>query len=489
MFTLTLRNKLVILQITRFLMVSTLCVFLLSGYQKINAHFLLLTHANSLGEIVLQIRQLEESFLLKEKVDFQELRNSVDLAKSKLETLKNERQRVESKVLIQDMLHDLEIYGAEMDILKDTLGNGSSSREIFDDVKIRGENLSRYMNSLVNAEQHYVERVIRTFAWLLMSIIFVTMIMGIVTSGWLWKKIFIPLQAITDATHDIARNTFAPLAIGKEKDEIHYVFKAINTMSVELEKQRESLVEAQKLSALGALAAGTAHQLNNPLNNISTSCQIIMEEMEETGDPQLIKGLLADIEQEVQRASDTVKGLLDFSRSHQFSLKPTDLKELTNKVLRLIAGEIPAGITVEQDVPQQLALFLDSQKMTEALLNLVTNSIQAIDKRRGNVLITARGLPQEDKVVIRIKDDGQGIPQDKLRSIFDPFFTTKNARKGSGLGLSVAYGIIKKHKGAISVESEIGCGAVFTITLPWPKEQQAFFGAAPNQMERNQGPG
>jgi len=489
MFTLTLRNKLVLLQMIRFLMVSTLCVFLLSGYQKINAHFLLLSHANSLGEIVLEIRQLEESFLLKEKVDFQELRNSVDLAKSKLEILKNERQRVKSKVIIQDMIQDLEVYGVEMDILKNTLENGSSSPEIFDDVKTRGEHLSRYMNSLVNAEQHYVERVIRSFAWLLMTIIFVTMIMGIITSGWLWKKIFLPLKAITDATHDIAQNTFAPLEIGKEKDEIHYVFKAINTMSVELEKQRESLVDAQKLSALGTLAAGTAHQLNNPLNNISTSCQIAIEEMEEINDPQFIKGLLADIEQEVQRASDTVKGLLDFSRSHQFSLKPTDLQEVTNKVLRLIAGEIPAGITVEQDVPRQLALFLDSQKMTEALLNLTTNSIQAIEKRPGNVLISARGLPQEDKVVIRIKDDGQGIPQDKLRSIFDPFYTTKNARKGSGLGLSVAYGIVKKHNGSISVESEMGCGAVFTITLPWPKEQQSFFGTAPDKMETNQDSG
>ncbi|MCK4838220.1 MAG: hypothetical protein KAS94_05415, partial [Desulfobulbaceae bacterium] len=302
MFSLTLRNKLVILQIARFLMVSTLCVILLNGYNKINAHFLLLSHANGLGEIVLQIRQLEESFLLKEKVDFQELRNSVDLAKAKLETLKNERQRVKSQILIQDMMQDLEIYGTEMDILKDTLGNGSSSPEIFQDVKKRGEHLSLYMNSLVNAEQNYVKKVIRSFAWLLMTIIFTTMIMGIVTSAWLWKKIFLPLKAITDATRDITQKKFAPFQVGKEKDEIHYVFRAINTMSAELEKQQESLVEAQKLSALGTLAAGTAHQLNNPLNNISTSCQIAIEEIEESSDPDFIKGLLADIEQEVQRA-------------------------------------------------------------------------------------------------------------------------------------------------------------------------------------------
>ncbi len=474
MFPQTLRNKLVIQQVVRFLMISSLCILLLNGYLKINAHFLLLSHANSLGEIVLNIRQMEESFLLKEDVKFQDLRNSIDLAKLKLETLKNERQRVKSEILIREMLQELELYGRELDILKDTLEKGSSAPEIFKDVKKRGEHLSLSMNALVNAEQNFVKRVIRSFAWLLITIIVVTMIMGIVTSLWLWKKLFLPLKTIADATQDITSNTFAPLHTGKEKDEIHNIFRAINTMSVELKKQRESLVEAQKLSAIGTLAAGTAHQLNNPLNNISTSCQIAIDEMEKISNPEFIKELLADIEQEVQRASDTVKGLLEFSRTHQFTLKPVALREVANNVLRLIAGEIPSGIAVEQSIPPHITLLLDSQKMTEALLNMVTNSIQAIDKRPGNVLITANGLPQEEKVIIQVKDNGKGISPENVRSIFDPFFTTKNFSEGTGLGLSVAYGIIKKHNGSISVESAVDQGSVFTITLPWPKEQQTY---------------
>jgi nitrate/nitrite-specific signal transduction histidine kinase len=254
MFSLTLRNKLLILQVVRFLMISTLCVILLNGYRKINAHFLLLSHANSIGEIVLHIRQLEESFLLKEEVDFQKLRNSISLAKSKLETLKNERNRVKSKVLIQDMIEEFEIYGSELAILKDTLENGTSAPElfqedeIFQDVKKRGEHLSLYMNSLVNAEEIFVGKVINSFAWLLITIIAIAMVMGIVTSIWLWEKLFLPLKAIADATHDITQNTFAPFQVGSEKDEIHNVFKAINNMSVELEKQQETLLEAQKLS-------------------------------------------------------------------------------------------------------------------------------------------------------------------------------------------------------------------------------------------------
>ncbi len=476
MFSTNLRNKLALQQVLRFLMISSLCILLLNGYNKITAHFILLSHANSLGQIVLQIRQLEESFLLKEKVSFPELKSSIDLAKSKLEDFKNERKRVKSQILIEEMLQEFEIYGRELDILKNTLEKSRESREIFQDVKIRGEHLSLDMNALVDAEQNYVKQIVRHFAWLLMAIIAVTILMGIITSLWLWKNLFLPLGAIEKATHDITKKRFAPFQIGTEKDEIHNIFKAINIMSVELEKQQESLVEAQKLSSLGTLAAGTAHQLNNPLNNISTSCQIAIDEMEDISNPEFIKELLADIEQEVQRASDTVKGLLEFSRTHQFTLKPVDLRqEVTNKVLRLIAGEIPSGIVVEQDIPPDITLLLDPQKMIEALLNLVTNSIQAIDKRPGKVSITAHGLPQEDKVLVRVKDTGKGISQDKLRSIFDPFFTTKNAQEGTGLGLSVAYGIIKKHNGSISVESDIDCGAVFTITLPWPKELQTFF--------------
>ncbi|MFO7605373.1 MAG: HAMP domain-containing sensor histidine kinase [Desulfurivibrionaceae bacterium] len=478
-FTPTLRNKLVALQVARLIMISSLCVLLLNGYQKISSHFLLLSHANGLGEIVLQIRQLEESFLLKEAVDFHKYLDSIDLAKSKLENLKDERRRAKSKILIQDMIQELEIYGEDLGILKATLEDGSSSPEIFDDVKIRGEHLSLSMNSLVNAEQNYVERVIRRFAWLLITIIVIATLMALVTSIWLWRKLFLPLRAIAEATNDIAQNNFAPFKVGKADDEINNVFKAINNMSVELERQRESLVEAQKLSSLGTLAAGTAHQLNNPLSNISTSCQIAIEEMENIAGSQFIKDLLKDIEQEVQRAGDTVKGLLEFSRTHQFTLKPVVLKEVTNKVLRLIAGEIPAGIAVEQDIPPKITLLLDSQKMTEALLNLVTNGIQAIAKRPGHVLISAHGVPEEEQVIVKIKDNGKGIAPENLRSIFDPFFSTKNSRDGTGLGLSVAYGIIKKHQGSITVESEIDAGTEFIITLPWPEELQNFLNPNP----------
>jgi signal transduction histidine kinase len=330
------------------------------------------------------------------------------------------------------------------------------------------------MNSLVTTEQNYVKGVIQSFAWLLLSIIFVAMITGIITSLWLWEKLFQPLKTIANATYDITEDAFVPFQVGKGKDEIQNIFRAINKMSVELKKQQESLVEAQKLSSIGTLAAGTAHQLNNPLNNISTSCQIAIDEMEEIKNPQFIKDMFVDIEQEVQRASNTVKGLLEFSRTHRFTLKPVELREVSNKVLRLIAGEIPSGISVEQSIPPHIILLLDSQKITEALLNLVTNSIQAIDKRPGSVLLTADALPLEEKVIVQVKDTGKGISQENLKSIFDPFFSTKNSRIGTGLGLSVAYGIIKKHNGSISVESEIDSGTVFTITLPWPKEQQAF---------------
>jgi signal transduction histidine kinase len=472
MISFTLRNKLAFLQILRFVMTSSLCILLLNGYFKINAHFLLLSHANSLGEIVLRIRQAEESFLLQENVNFAKLQSSIELVKLKLETLKNERKRARSKVLIQDMVKELEIYEGELETLKNSLENGGTSQEMFREVKKSGEHLSLYMNSLVDAEQNYVKRVINSFAWLLITIIVIAMIMSMVTSFWLWKKLFLPLKSIAQATQAITANTFAPFQVGKANDEIHNVFQAINNMSVELEKQQETIVEAKKLSSIGTLAAGTAHQLNNPLNNISTSCQIALDELKDDSGSVFIKGLLTDIEQEVQRASDTVKGLLEFSRAHQFTLKPVELREVTNKVLRLIAGEIPSGIAVEQMVPPDLILQLDSQKMTEALLNLVTNSMQAIDKFPGNVLISAQAYPEEGKVCLWVKDSGRGIEPEHLRKIFDPFFTTKSAREGTGLGLSVAYSIIKKHNGSISVESEIGRGTVFTISLPWSKEPQ-----------------
>jgi signal transduction histidine kinase len=286
-------------------------------------------------------------------------------------------------------------------------------------------------------------------------------------------KIVRPLRVIEQTTLRIAAGHFKPLPVHKTRDETQRVVEAFNAMVAELEKRQNQLVQVKKLSSLGILASGIAHQLNNPLNNISTSCQIIIEELDQCP-RDLQRKMLANIEQEVLRARDIVRGLLEFSRSRDFTRAPTPLREVVARAVRLISSQVPPGIEISQQVPDDLILHMDGQRIQEVFLNLLMNSIQAIAKPPGRITIKAQLDKSAGQAVVIVEDTGISIAEKDLGRIFDPFFSTKDV-SGTGLGLSIVYGIIEKHQGSISVESRENQGCRFIIRLPYqldPQEEQ-----------------
>jgi two-component system, NtrC family, sensor kinase len=244
------------------------------------------------------------------------------------------------------------------------------------------------------------------------------------------------------------------------------VVEAFNRMVAELERRQDQLVQGKKMSSLGVLTAGIAHQLNNPLNNISTSCQIILEELDQA-DLEFVRKMLTNVEQEVYRARDIVKGLLEFSRVREFSLKPIPLEDVVKRSIRLMSSQVPPGVDLVDEIPGDLVLELDAQRMQEVFLNLLMNGIQAIQETPGEIRVAAAPAPANHEAVITIEDTGVGIPKEELDRIFDPFYTTKEVGVGTGLGLSIVYGIIEKHHGRISVESKQGEGTRFIIRMPY----------------------
>ncbi len=293
------------------------------------------------------------------------------------------------------------------------------------------------------------------------SILFV-LIFYIVTT-----RILKPLKIIELTTMLIARGNFQPLEMRKANDEIRQVQEAFNRMVLELEKRQDQLVQAQKLSSIGTLSAGIAHQVNNPLNNISTSAQILRDVLKDGVDPFGMK-MLDNIETETARARDIVRGLLEFARHTELSIRLVPLKGVVDNAVRLVSSQVPPGVTVSVDVPDDIRLELDPQRMGEVLLNLVINAIQAIEKLPGTISLYMDQEPPAGMVTLVVEDSGKGIQADDLPHIFDPFFTRKEVGKGTGLGLSVAYGIIEEFKGRIRAESEPGVGTRFLIDLPLP---------------------
>ena len=263
--------------------------------------------------------------------------------------------------------------------------------------------------------------------------------------------------------------------------EIISITHAFNHMIQELQLRQQCLARSEKLASMGTLLSGVAHELNNPLSNISSSCQILQEELE-TGEKAFQKELLEQIDDQTERAKNIVRSLLDFARDRDFHRESLPLAELISETLRFSKGQIPHGVTIIVEIDSHISIFSDRQRLQQALLNLIKNALEAVgDKGRITLSASIKSSSHEkfnaidfhgkceiftEVVDIEIHDNGPGISPEILPRIFDPFFTTKEVGKGSGLGLSIVHDIIEEQAGCIAVQSFPETGTTFYIRLP-----------------------
>jgi two-component system NtrC family sensor kinase len=227
----------------------------------------------------------------------------------------------------------------------------------------------------------------------------------------------------------------------------------------ELERR---LVQADKLSSIGLLAAGVAHEVNTPLAVISTYAQMLAKQV--SGDDQKAK-LLDKIAKQTFRASEIVNSLLNFSRTSPTEFTDVDLNRVIRETVSLVEHQFQkAGVTTDLSLDENLpAIRGNSGKLQQVFLNLFINARDAMAE--GGVL-TVRSRGEAGFAVIEVADTGQGIPAEHLARIYDPFFTTKGPKKGTGLGLSISYGIVHEHEGVIEVDSVVGGGTRFHLEFP-----------------------
>ncbi len=261
----------------------------------------------------------------------------------------------------------------------------------------------------------------------------------------------------------IVNVAIAPL-VSKNLDEIGrlIIFDDI-TERAELERK---LVEADKLSSIGLLAAGVAHEVNTPLAVISTYAQMLARQL--SGDEQKSR-LLEKIAQQTFRASEIVNSLLNFSRTAPTEFTEVDLNVVVRETLSLIEHQLTKqNIRIELQLEEPLPRIRgNASKLQQVFLNLFLNARDAMEA--GGVL-RVRTWSTEESVIAQVADTGKGIPPEILSRIYDPFFTTKGPRKGTGLGLSVTYGIVREHGGTIEVESLPGAGTCFHLDFPKAKK-------------------
>jgi two-component system NtrC family sensor kinase len=235
-------------------------------------------------------------------------------------------------------------------------------------------------------------------------------------------------------------------------------------MKEELDKTQLQLLQAEKMSSLGKLAAGVAHQLNNPLGGITLFAKLLLEEYDlEEGAKEDLQRILRD----AKRCRDTVKELLEFTRQTRHLMRPHDINRALTRTLFLLESQtLFHNIDIVKDLNTSLPLVpVDIQQLYHLFMNIILNAAQAMGGK-GTLTVKSLLLKKEEQVCIEISDTGSGISIENLPHIFEPFFTTKEEGQGTGLGLSLAYRIVQNHGGHIRAESSPGKGTTFRIELP-----------------------
>jgi signal transduction histidine kinase len=232
----------------------------------------------------------------------------------------------------------------------------------------------------------------------------------------------------------------------------------------ELENTQIQLLQSEKMASLGKLAAGVAHQLNNPLGGITLFARLMMEEYElPDGARQDLNRILKDAE----RCRDTVKELLEFARQTRHEMRPLDINRAITRTLFLLENQsLFQNITIDRQLSGKVPTVQgDAQQLNHMFMNIILNAAQAMEGH-GTLSLSTRLGETGNNVVIEIADTGPGIPEDILPHIFEPFFTTKEEGEGTGIGLSLVYGIVENHEGKIRAVNNTPSGTRFIIELP-----------------------
>ena len=332
-------------------------------------------------------------------------------------------------------------------------------------IQNQGRTITSELEKIVKKESQFTRDLIGKSRMIHLIALAPVFILSVLVALFLIFNVDRPLKTIGNAIIKIARGDFQNIPEIHTGDEFETLVTSLNSMIKELNKRNKELVQAQKLASLGRLTSGVAHELNNPLNNISTSVQILIEELEDD-DFEYKKELLIAAEKEVERSKEIVKSLLEFARERSHTLKQVYFKDLVDNAIKRVKSQVPENVTLKVEVPDDIQATVGPLGIERVLINLIVNAVQAM-KNGGEVTVKACKQESDSGFCFQVIDTGEGIPKDIIPKIFDPFFTTKEVGKGTGLGLSIIYGIVEQHGGKIKVSSEVGKGTTVICFLPF----------------------
>ena len=411
-------------------------------------------------------RRMEKNYLLYRKNG--DLAESIERANNALGLIKQLPPRLSDSEVQVDATELLERYRALLIEMANADRFGKVSSDVTDELLITGSRLLSIGEKLDSEARDLLEDAVAKHHRNLQYTILAAILLAIAAGVLVTRSVVKPLRTIETSLGRVATGETGRLDQTADDLEVGSLTQAINRTLSELDERQKAITRSSRLVALGTMLSGVAHELNNPLSNISTSCQILLEEHDDLP-PEMCHDLLAQIDGEVLRAQRIVSTLLDFAREKQYDRQPTPARQLVDEVLQLTRSLTPPDATITTDVDEALLVDVDRQRFQQVLINLLQNAADVIGPG-GRIHIDARR--ENNGTRISVADNGPGISPEDLPRIFDPFFSTEAVGKGTGLGLFIVHEIIGQHGGTISVDSQPGQGTRFSIHIPDQKKPE-----------------
>jgi two-component system, NtrC family, sensor kinase len=438
----------------------------LMGYQNLNVILTKLRFieiASDLNAGLLEMRLSEKNFFL--YGDSRELLEmDARLIVTKAKIIRSEAEIVPAigEKNFAALLARLHAYAAALHALR---SGGADPQQAGAELRAKGQALREYSIEITEIEHKTVNEIVSTSYRIMFLSFAICFVLALAVSYGISQGILRSLRQIGAVAHAISRGNFQRIDATRSGDEIESVITAINSMSEELEKREEQLIQSKKLASLGILTAGVTHELTNPVNNISMIAQNFLELYDKLPREKQLD-MVSQIDGETARIKSVITNLLNFSKPQGTKLARADLNAIIRKTMGLVQNMLHVSdIGCELELAGTLPpVYVDEHQIQQVLVNLIVNAVQAM-QAHGRLAIGTRAVADESKVEFTVSDNGKGIPPEYLSNVFDPFFSTKGV-EGTGLGLSVSYGIIKNLSGEIRVQSEVGTGTTFTVSLP-----------------------
>jgi signal transduction histidine kinase len=411
---------------------------------------------------ILRLRLMEKNYML-----FRSEKSQLDLSKT-LSQITN----------VTPFCYECAPY---IDSARDLMSAYRQSDLIAKNLQQTGDNMEEFTAIISGREREKIRTFITSTQKTLLAGLVLLCILGPLFVYKTASYISAPIKRLAEITRKISEGDISLRAPLKEQDETYSLAISFNTMLDNLQQTQQSLkeslellnekqaqlVESEKRASMGFLVAGIAHELNNPLNNISLRAEIVNEEIKDFPN-EILKEYTHDIITQSNRAHKIINNLLDFARARRSSdMKQQDIVRIIEDSLTLVSNQFRvSNIKVNKTVPgTPVYVNGNHSKLEQVLVSIISNAFQAMVDS-GTLTVIAEPDNENNTVHIKISDTGRGIPKEDLKNIFEPFYTTKPPSEGTGLGLSVSSTLVKEHNGEISVESKELEGTTFTITLP-----------------------